>query len=262
MTSTSSISSANPILPNDVIGKVIFPNLSLPALGICFRVCKAWNKMAKEHLKAFSHEKGFGPKEWYIYFGGHLRNVPRLPHNITDILNSPCPFWPTKTVVETHLLVLIPETVSGQPLILKTLGELVKKPLNSGYATKYKYCGLGEYVDLPAQSHWALLTHTVIEGSRNKPYQDEQALLTQYSQKAQVPYEIPTVLDTTVCLFMEYVRSGTWLYGENPWIFTWCQEKYNANWQLVIGGGGADGLRVNYYHIAYESRGVGGLRKL
>ena len=212
MTSISSIFSANPILPNDVVGNIIFPNLSLSALAICARVCKAWNKMATEHLKAFSHDNAFGPKDWYAYFGGHLRNVPRLPSNIGDILSSSCPFWADKKVFETHLLVLIPETVSGQPLTLKTLGELVQKPRNGGKATKYERCDLGEYVDQPAQSHWALLTRTVLEGSRNKPYKDQQAIVTGYSQKTQMAYEIPTVLDAAVCNFMEYVRTGTWLY--------------------------------------------------
>jgi len=68
MTNTSSISLANPILPNDVIENVIFPNLSLPALGVCFRVCRVWNKMAKDYINTFSHEKAFGPKELYSYF--------------------------------------------------------------------------------------------------------------------------------------------------------------------------------------------------
>jgi hypothetical protein len=262
MTSTSSISSANPILPNDVIGNVIFPNLSLPALAICTRVCKAWNKMATEHLKAFSYDNAFGPKEWYIYFGSHLKNVPRLPSNIGGILSSSCPFWTDKKVFETHVLVLIPATVNGQPLTLKTLGELVQHPRSGGKPTKYEYFNLGEYVDQPAQSHWALLTRTVIEGSRNKPYKDQQAIVSSYSRKTKMAYEIPTVLDAAVCNFMEYVRSGTWLYSQSPLTFTWCQEKYNASWNLFVGGGGEAGLRVDIYDDdADEDCGAGGLRK-
>ena len=125
-----------------MIENVIFPNLSPPALGTYSRVCKAWNKMASEAMKAFSHEKAFGPKEWYTYFGARLKNVPRLPSNMTEILNASCPFWPNKKVHETHVLCLIPQTVNGQPLNLKSLGELVQKPLQ-GHATKYDTFNIG-----------------------------------------------------------------------------------------------------------------------
>jgi tetratricopeptide (TPR) repeat protein len=160
-----------------------------------------------------------------------------------------------------NVLVLIPETVNGRPLDLKTLGELVQKPLQ-GHATKYSYFNLGKYVDRPAsKSHWALLTRTVIDGSRNKLLKDEQVVLNSYSLKTDIPYEAPTILDATVCNFMEYVRFGTWLYGDNPLTYTWCQEKYNANYNLVVGGGSAPGLHVRYYAGAREGNGVGGLRK-
>jgi hypothetical protein len=259
---------AIPALSNDVVENLIFPNLSLPELGVCCRVCNAWNKIAKEQIKFFSYPNAFGPKEWFIHFGSHLRNVPRLPSNIGDILSSSCPFWPDNKVYETHLLVLVPQNVGEQPLTLKTLGELVKKPLQ-GHATKYGAFYMGKYVDQPAKSHWALLTRTVVKGSRSKPYKDEQAVLAQNSQKTNLVYEIPTVLDAAVCNMMEYVRCGAWLYGENPLTYTWCQEKYNANWNLVVGGGCSSGLVVRYdnaslvvsYDNASEDCGVGGLRK-
>src|SRR5271156_4573449 len=129
MTNISSISSTMPTLPTDVLGNIIFGNLPLSALGICSRICKVWREMAEKQINMFSHEKAFGPKEWFIHFGAHLKNVPRLPLNITEILAAPCPFWLGKTVQQTHLLVLVPQTINGQPLTLKTLGELVKKPL-------------------------------------------------------------------------------------------------------------------------------------
>ena len=64
MISTVAGSTAMPALPRDVIHRNIFPHLALSALGVCSRVCKSWNKMAKEQMKAFSHPTAFGPKEW------------------------------------------------------------------------------------------------------------------------------------------------------------------------------------------------------
>jgi hypothetical protein len=256
MTSISSISSA---LPADVIDKSIFRNLSLPALGICSSVCKVWREIAEKQINTFSHEKAFGPKEWFIHFGTHLRNVPRLPPNIAEILSSDCPFWPSNKVHETHLLVLVPQTVGGQPLTLKILGELVKKPL-TGPATQYSYFKLGEYTDPAAPpSHWVLLTRDVIEGSRSKSYLDQQTLL---SQKGQGAYAVPTILDATVCIFMEYVWSGICLYSDSLYTYTRCQEEYNTEWQLGVGGFAPGGLLISSSGSACEVSGVGGSRKI
>jgi hypothetical protein len=255
MTSISSISSA---LPTDVMENKIFRNLPLSALGICSLVCKVWRETAEKQINTFSHEKAFGPKEWFIHFGKHLSNVPRLPPDIAEILSSPCPFWSSKKVHETHLLVLVPETVGGQSLTLKTLGELVKKPL-TGSVTKYEYFFLGEYTNPVAPySHWVVMTRDVIEGSRNKSYPDQQTLL---SQQGLGVYAVPTILDATVCIFMEYVWSGTQLYSDSPWTWTRCQEKYDANWQLGVGGFAPDGLRVSRRGSNDEDCGVAGFRQ-
>jgi hypothetical protein len=255
MTSISSISSA---LPTDVIGNSIFRNLSLPALGTCSLVCKVWREIAEKQINTFSHEKAFGPKEWFIHFGTHLSNVPRLPTNITEILNSPCPFWPSKKVHETHLLVLVPQAVNGQPLTLKTLEELVKKPL-TGSATQFRSFNLGKYTDPTAPpSHWVLLTRDVIEGSRDRSYQDQQIFL---SQKGHGVYAVPTILDAIACIFMEYVRSGTRLYSDSPYTWTRCQGKHNADWQLGVGGFALGGLSLSCIGVDDERFGVGGFRQ-
>jgi hypothetical protein len=257
MTSISSIFSA---LPTDVIDNSIFHNLPLSALGICSLVCKVWREIAEKQINTFSHEKAFGPKEWFIHFGKHLRNVPRLPPNIAEILSFDCPFWLGKKVNETHLLVLVPQTINGQPLTLKTLGELVKKPL-IGSATQYNNFYLGEYTDPAApQSHWVLFTHDVIEGSRNKSFQDQQTLL---SQKGHGVYAVPTILDATVCILMEYFRSGTRFYSDSPWTHTRCQENYNVNRQLIVGSFATVGLSfLNFFDCDDECYGVAGSRKI
>jgi hypothetical protein len=215
--------------------------------------------MAEKQINTFSHEKAFGPKEWFIHFGTHLRNVPRLPPNIAEILSASCPFWLGKKVHETHFLVLVPQAVDDQPLTLETLGELVKKPLTDS-ATPYSYFKLGAYTDSAvSSSHWVLLTRDVIEGSRNETYPDQQTLL---SEKGHGVYAVPTLLDATVCIFLEHIRSGTSLYGHSPWTYTRCQEKYNADWQLCVGGFDPAGLRIDYSSNDDEHDGVAGFRML
>ena len=114
-------------------------------------------------------DKTFGEEEWEIYFGD-VGVEPPLPANIEEILNEPCSFWPDKKVKETHLLVLIPNTVNGKPFTMNCLGELIRKP-KSEHSTRYRfYCnGANEAVgDKSYPSHWVLMTRDIIPGSRGQ----------------------------------------------------------------------------------------------
>ena len=196
--------------------------------------------LRQQQQKVIEQYGAFGKKKWEQYFGDSGIE-PILPPNIQEILSATCPIYPDKKVYETHLLTLIPQTVNEQPLTLKTLGEFVQKPLQ-GPATKYSYLSLGEYKDPPVPaSHWTLLSRDVILNSRNKRYAAQQELVPQYPG-----YEIPHILDATVSIFMEHVQSGTRLYSDKPYTYTRCQEKYNASWQLAVGGFAAGGLAVHY----------------
>src|SRR3979490_1472708 len=144
----------------------IFSFLTIKDLETCSVVSRAWKSLANDSTlwrQVIRREIAFGKAMWAKYFGDSGIEPP-LPRTIPEILNSRCPFWPDKKVRQTHLLVLIPETVNGKPLTLKTLGELVQKPLQ-GHSSKYGYFTIGEYTDLPApKSHWALMTRDVIQG--------------------------------------------------------------------------------------------------
>ena len=196
----------------------------------------------------------FGKAKWAIHFGD-IGHEPPLPPDIDKILSSPCPFfssfWSNKKVEETHMLVLIPATVNGNPLTLKSLGELVKAP-KQGNASKYEYLSLGEYKDTPTpRSYWALMTRDVLEGTRSKNYSDQKKIVEGFRQKTGIPYEVPNVLPTAVCLFMIHASTGKHLYGRDPWTYTRCQEAYNKDWQLVAGGFASPGLDVDYgYDVA------------
>ena len=67
--------------------------------------------------KTIFRNTALGKKEWEKYFGD-IGIEPPLPSNIEDILNEPCSFWPDKKIKETHLLVLIPNTVNGKPFTI------------------------------------------------------------------------------------------------------------------------------------------------
>jgi hypothetical protein len=209
----------------------------------------------------------FGKELWAKYLGDVGEETP-LPSGIHQILQSPCPFFPGKKVEETHLLTLIPKTVNGKPLTLIYLEELVKHP-KQGQATKYishwKQIEEQYGSQPPPRSYWVLMTRDVIPESRDKNYDAQKQLLVSYNQKAHVPYKVPHLLEATVSIFMEYLKTGQRLYSDNPWTYTRCQERIHP-WPLVVGGYGAEGLHVSDYVNSGEvscarSLGIGGLRK-
>ena len=171
----------------------------------------------------------FGKADWEKYFGD-IGIEPPLPTNIADILNEPCPFWHDKKVKETHLLVLIPNTVNGRPFTLNHLGDLIQKP-RSGHETKYKcyHYEISRKIGAKSNfSHWVLMTRDVIPGSRDfyKDFSYKKKLLASYSKKANLPYEMPYTLEAATSILMHYVKTGEHLYTEDNLgkIYTRCQD--------------------------------------
>ena len=122
-----------------ISGPIPIALAAIAAIGTAFLVYRKWNAVAAvtqiSTKPAVLPLVPFGKAEWEKYIG-IVGEEPPLPSDIEEILNDPCPFWPNKKVHETHVLCLIPQTVNGKPLNLKSLGELVQKPLQ-GHATKY-----------------------------------------------------------------------------------------------------------------------------
>ena len=205
---------------------------------------------------------------WERYFG-EIGVAPALPAGIEEILNSPCPFWEGKQVRDTHLLALIPSRVSGKPLTLDYLGELIKSPKGGGHGTKYDY-----YSDAirkaignksPGRSYWVLMTKDVLPGSRWKSYEGQCALVANHANRTGLAYEVPGALEAAVVVLLHHVRSGEFLYGRDPWRYTRCRESVN-NFRVFVGGFSSGGLLVNDlyahdYYIFYSNIGVSALRK-
>ena len=188
---------------------------------------------------------------------------PPLPKNIEEILNEPCSFWPSKKVKETHLLVLIPNTVNGKPFTLNYLGELIQKP-RYGRATKYRiYISFAKEAvgDKSYPSHWVLMTRGIISDSGNKGYSKGCELIANHRKKTGLPYESPHLLEATTSILMHYVKTGERLYSDAPWAYTYSQDIAKNNNSLVVGGFMSEGLHVGLYYVA-SFYGVAGCRKL
>jgi hypothetical protein len=219
------------------------------------------------HYRPSALLHSFGAEEWCRYFG-EVEPTPPLPADIVDTLNSACPFWPGKVVKDTHLLVLIPAAVNGEPFSFNLLGELIQCPRGGGYPTKYddynstvqKQFG----AQSPARSYWVLMTRDVIEGSRNEDYSSQQALVAAHAKRTGLAYELPGALEAATAILSHYVRSGERLYTDDPWTYTRCQALVNNRYPVVVGGFAFGGLDIgfNLGSVGFSSsRGVASLRK-
>ena len=250
----------------------IFSYLTTRELGRCEVVGKRWKQLAQdEYLKANVlrlelkelEAKGFrfiGEKVWSQCLGD-VGEVPPLPEDIIQTLNSPCPWFEGKKLFETHMLVLIPATVKGNPLTLNSIGELVKSP-KMGHLTEYRYIWKDlkdEHGDTAiGESYWVLMTKDVLEGSRGKTREEQLALAA-----SQTGYQAPTLREAIFSIFMRYVSNEERLFSDDPFTWTCCQEEPIGGNQIVVGGFTSLGLAVNDYRSDPGSPivGVAALRK-
>ena len=191
------------------------------------------NSIVKDEISTSIPSIAFGRDAWIRYFGD-IGSEPPLPKNIGEILNSRCSFWPDKKVKETHLLVLIPNTVNGKPFTMNYLEELIQKP-KSGHSTKYRI-----YSDYAKEavgeksypSHWLLMTRDIIPGSRGERCKECSDMIANHRKKTGIPYELPNLLEATASILMHYVKTGERLYSDDQLTYTWSQDVFKGNYPL------------------------------
>jgi hypothetical protein len=228
-------------------------------------VCKKWKSILEN--KRFKEVRNFcfGKTKWLKYFGD-IGVEPPLPPNIGKILKSNCIFWPEKRVRDTHLLGLVPEKVDGRPFHLNRLGELIKNP-KRGYNTQYKYYSYYAKNSLGTKSlksHWVLMTKDVIPESRNKPYEDQEALIQEYSERSKVCYGLPEALEIATTILMHYVKTGERLYmsGPQPTYARSREQVDNNELTVAIGGFFSRGLYIADFYWIHKWYGVAAIRHI
>ena len=225
-------------------------------------------RLGTRHYRPSALLHSFGTEEWSRYFG-EIEEAPPLPAHIVDTLNGTCPFWPEKAVKDTHLLVLMPATVNGKPFSLNLLGELVQCPQGGGYSTQYRVYDSDVREQFGAQpstsSYWVLVTRDVLEGSRDKTYASQQALVAGHASRTGLRYALPGALEAATAILLHYVRSGERLYTDAPWTYARCQELVawnGSHYPIVVGGFSSVGLLVYIGSNVCFFHGVAGLRKI
>lgn len=262
-------------LPEEMIIK-IFSKLRPADLERSGIVCKKWQVLASDKLlwDAMSPpEIAFGAKQWLEFFGVDIGEVPPLPKNIDQILQSDCPIWEGKKVGETHMLVLVPKvikTANGEeePLTINNFGKLIKPyfPDNKDKEDGYRYFWteiIKEQGDKPIdKSCWVLMTKDVLPDSRKVNYTKQQNIVAELAKKTKADYKVPNALAAIVSIITQYVKtSGTYLFNDNPRTYTRCQEEIR-DCQVVVGGFAPAGLLVLFFdNYDLVTIGIAALRK-
>jgi hypothetical protein len=250
----------------EALGKVTqaSPNM----FSACLPSLRAATKVGDKDVRLLAL-KTLGEVEWKHYFG-EVELAPDLPSNMGAILDSICPFWPGKTVEDTHLLVLIPTKVNGQPFSLNLLRDLIQHPNNGAHKTQYSYYSDDVRQQLgassPAASYWLLMTRDVLPESRGKTYVNQKKLITDHAIRTSLPYELPKALEAVTAILTHHVRNGERLYSDSPSTYTRCQEcilHQSNECSAVIGSFESSGLVVYRYFYSYGDYdlGVAGCRK-
>lgn len=258
------------------IWKEIFLNTGIEGLCQSFTVSKDWNRFIKNSIsfKEFVyHLFAFSPLHWNKFFGeGTVTDeeiklaYKLLPETIGNILKSPCIAFPGKTLMETHMLVWIPEFICGKKLTINSFDKLLKQTIE--FSKNQKGCRVirHEIVELegdkPFESGFVLLSKDVLPNSQNKTYVDQQVLVESLNKDGIEGYRIPMLGEAIICTIAEYLKSGKYLLRENPWVYTRCQES-DENGQAIVGGFGSLGLVVDYsINCPWTSIGVIGVKRI
>jgi hypothetical protein len=245
---------------NNVSEEVLYSILSCmnpEELGKSSRVSKVWNRIANDETlwKAFYPKSAFGKEKWAKHFGDIGEELP-LPHSIHKILKNPCPFLKGFRIEDTHLLVLIPETLNGEPLSFDRLQQRMQQLKPDDSMGQFHSCEVGKTKAF-GKSHWVLMFKQLIPASRNQCYADLVKLLSTYN-KNQATYRFPRVAEAVTCIFAEYVNSGVKiLFGSlnagGLLSYTYCAEQSYKKHAVVGGVTSTTGLSIQFWPVDRNS---------
>jgi len=248
--------------------------LNMEDVAASDNVSRLWKKDIKDQkfwenkLKAIT----YGPEAWQD-LGYPIGEVPPLPANIDGIplleyMKAPDPYFTDGRLrMESQRFFYVPAGVyaSGPVDELNNLEKLVQHrteghPIISTGFTYFDPDVLAAHGGTRNEKgYWALMTVDVIDESRNKSPAVQEALI-----KAQQGYDWSELTPASICIFMERIRTGKCIYGQDPWTYTRLKESIvyeGERYQAVVGGSGPAGPLVISRNCDDVNRGASGLRK-
>lgn len=208
--------------------------------------------------------------------------IPPLPPYILEILNKPCPkkicskMKPDGTLFtsgEKCTLILIPQELENPDefeKVAKSYGE-IHYPENEN-PLQYRY-----FWDAARQQHgktpfgptcWILHTNDVLEGSRNKSWDQQAAMVDALAKETLVNWQVPeSFYETFLTIALTEIGTGKRLYQigneQNGNLSTCARGKQmTQGYHLAVGGSAPSGVGVDgCYGFGHEAIGVAARRK-
>lgn len=261
-------------LPEDLILE-IFALLNFDALIAVGSVNRQWRQIANQPIlwkKAIYSEIAFGNDKWAKLFGTEvvkdednneeLSSLP-LDEFIADCKNFKSLF-PEKNPKDLLMLVRLPKTLNGG-LTLKSLTDLAEKffsNCNDGY--KYIWKGIVQELrnDSIDKSHWVMMTKSILPGSKDNSYCQQEKMIAALAEKSLIGYEVPGVLESTACILSQYFDPNIRLFNDDSSVYTRCKEGFDGH-QIIVGGLAPVYLRIlrNCCNAGHEHVGIAALRR-
>ena len=196
-----------------------------------------------------------GPDEWKAQ-GIDVGVVPPIPASLTKVLlNEECPLHPGQKIKDTHVLMLVPKTVNGEPYTPKKLDELCAGRKGSGdkliydgadWANKWKD---QEWATIPqAASEWVLIPKSDPDSSkaaedkhfRSKTIAAQQSVHEDHYREYR---EVKALEVMTLALLNDLVNGEPRVL--DGWNYLRCEEPNAFGGRVCVGHFYANGLRVN-----------------
>jgi hypothetical protein len=225
--------------------------------GLDPKVAKAAGVTGEVSLKAVQKVMGknfLGAEAWESGFGVKVGKVPPIPKWINKkLLEEESQLHPGQQVKDTHILMLVPKTVSGKAYSAVKLGELCAKAKGSGdrliydgadWANAWK--GESWAKESSSESEWVLIPKS--DPDRNKVAEGKHFRSKTIAEQAKVhehyakDYREATALEVMTAALLNDVVHGERILSD---CYLRTREPKASGGRVVVGCFNANGLKVH-----------------
>ena len=190
---------------------------------------------------------------------------PALPATITEeLLNSECPLHPGEQIKDTHLLVLVPKTVNGEPYTALKLDELCATRKGSGDTLIND--GWKSWKEQPwasqqqVESEWVLIPKSDPDPKKapaDKHFRSKDIAAQQNVHETHYPEyrEVKTLELMTAVLLNDLVNGDPRML--DGWNHLRCVEPNASGGRVCVGFFSAPGLSVDDGHVVSDGGFIG-----
>jgi hypothetical protein len=224
-------------------------------------------EMDRRHLPRELLGKNFLGAEAWRKQGIDVGAEPPLPSTITEeLLKSDCPLHPGEKIKDTHLLILVPKTVNGEPYTALKLDELCATRKGSGDKLIWdKSDRARAWKEQPwasqqqVQSEWVLIPKSDPDRNKvpeGKHFRSKDIAAQQGVHETHYPEyrELKTLELMTAALLNDLVNGEPRMLDGN---YLRCAEPNASGGRVCVGHFHALGLEVNDARVDYDFDDIG-----